>query len=165
LQKKARATLKYRAIRLRPRFEYTKDFQLGKAAIGKHPDRKRTLFCKRRKYSGKTTKKHTGEILQAKEKSKKIRSAKPKSATVAIIYEPSCFRFRHSTLQNVKRAALNQGDTSNRAHLFSTCFLCESATPYGLRDTDKAIHFFSSPILCCFPVAEKITHYNTKNFC
>jgi len=138
---------KYRVIRLRPLFEYTKDFQLEKAAIGKHPDRKSTLFCGRRKHSGKT-KKHTGEILQAKEKSKKLRSAKYKSATVTIIYEPSCFRVRHSTLQIVKRAVLNKGDASNRAHLFSTCFLWESTTPYGLRDTDKAIHFFSSPVFC-----------------
>jgi hypothetical protein len=67
LQKKARSSLKYRAVRLRPLFEYTKDFQLGKVAIGKHPDRKSTLFCGRRKHSGKT-KKHTGEILQAKGK-------------------------------------------------------------------------------------------------
>jgi hypothetical protein len=89
------------------------------------------------------------KYIKQRKKSKKLWSDKHTSSTAAIIYEPSCFRVRHSTLQNVQRAALNQGDASNRAHLFSTCFLCESTTPHGLRDTDKAIDvFFSSPILC-----------------
>jgi hypothetical protein len=82
------------------------------------------------------------KYIKQRKKSKKLRSDKHISSKTAIIYESSYFRVRHSTLQNVQRAALNQGDTSNRAHLFSTCLLCESTIPYGLRDTDKAIHVF-----------------------